>query len=396
ILLKDKLLGIMGEKQISERDKELPTNFMRDKPSAEAGLDPTFAKEYLNKTTHIEYYKKINMGTPESFIATKAKLEKIKPFLKRQLKEVVSIGVGAGEELQAAASVFNRATISGIDLVDGALRLTKENMDKYGLKAELIRASGTQLPFAKESVDVVVESATLHEIYSYMPNGKLAWKRAIQEVANCLAEDGVFLLRDFSAPSSEIIVTLTIKPDSQMAEFETKFYDYFRQYYRVFESWTENGANKIEDRRAPSDPDYPEIDSKTRKIKLTFDRAAEFLLHYRNFYEDHRNELVEFRDPKWKEINETYLPPNPDKKGFMSMPKEEYIGMILEVANLSLAASPYKIVCVKDEASSREETTKFLMDGFSLTVTDDDTKTETELFNQITEKMELIFKKVRR
>lgn len=386
----------MGEKQISEKDKANPTTFMRDKPSAEAGLDPTFAKEYLNKTTHIEYYKKINMGTPESFITTKTKLEKIKPFFKNPPKKVVSIGVGAGEELQAAASVFNRASISGIDLVDGALKLARENLDKYGLKAALIQASGTKLPFAKESVDVVIESATLHEIYSYMPNGKFAWKRAIQEVANCLAEDGVFLLRDFSAPSSEIIVTLSIRQDSQMAEFETKFYNYFRQYYRVFESWNEDGANKIEEKRTSSEPDYPELDSGTWKVKLTFDRAAEFLLHYRNFYEDHRNELVEFRDAKWKEINETYLPPNPDKKGFTSMPKEEYIGTVLEVANTSLAASPYKIVCVKDDASSREETAKFLMDGFSLTVTDDDTKTEEQLFYQITEKMELIFKKVRR
>ncbi len=129
---------------------------------------------------------------------------------------------------------------------------------------------------------------------------------------------------------------------------------------------------------------------------MSFDKAAEFLLHYRNFDRDYKIDAATFRDPNWKEINETYLPPNPNKFGIVSMPREEYISTILGVSNETLAETPYKLICVKDEIIPREDTMNFLLDGFSISVENDGTKSQEELFLQITEKMELIFKKVRR
>jgi len=104
-------------------------------------------------------------------------------------------------------------------------------------------------------------------------------------------------------------------------------------------------------------------------------------MHFRNFKTDYNKGLVSFDDPMWKEINEIYLPPDPDKIGFIAMSRIDYANKILQVANASLTDSMYKLECVANDVSPRPLTANALNEDFNL---------------QITGKMELVFKKVRK
>ena len=258
------------------------------------------------------------------------------------------------------------------------------------MHASLILGSGIIMPFADNSVDVLIQSSVIHEIYSYVANGREAWKNAISEAGRVLSENGVLLLRDFSAVSSDTIVDIELK-----SSISQRFYDYFRSHYRTFSGWEETEVRDIADKRNPNDRDYPQRDPKTNRISLAFSNAAELILHFRNFKDDYNGGLTDFDDPRWKEINETYLPPNPDKANIVTMPINDYVNEVMEVANITLTNTLYTFVCVQNKVSERPETVAALKDDFDLSLKDSG-KTTGELLSGITEKMELIFKKVRK
>src|SRR5436853_7823190 len=101
----------------------------------------------------------------------------------------------------------------------------------------------------------------------------------------------------------------------------------------------------------PNDPDFPAVDEQSRTVRLPYARAAEVLLHFRNFYNDYSRGLTTFGDRHWKEINESYLPPSPHANPSEAMPKHEYIGAVLAEADTALAGTPYKFLCFQDAIS---------------------------------------------
>lgn len=233
-----------------------------------------------------------------------------------------------------------------------------------------------------------MESSLLHEIYSYVSNGRMAWKKAITEVAEKLSENGIFLLRDFSTPQ-ETYVKLTFKTD-----FARNFYTYFSKYYRTFEGWDSTDLDKIEDKRKSNTSDYPSLDS-TSSTLISLPIAAEFMLHFRYFYENYMNGTTNFNDTKWKEINETYLIPHPNSTKTVPMSREEYVQTVLNVANTAIKDTNYRLICIQNAVSQRLETTEFFGEHFSLRAGGDQNNSE-ELLLQVTEKMELVFRKVRK
>ncbi len=130
---------------------------------------------------------------------TRAKLKQLAQFLPNP-GVVVSVGIGSGEKAQAAAELFKGAQIHGLDISRQAILSAQEKLTLSGMKDNWIEGSATKMPFRENSIDGFIMSAILHEIYSYIPDGKQAWSQAIKEVATKLAENGAFLLRDFAAP----------------------------------------------------------------------------------------------------------------------------------------------------------------------------------------------------
>ncbi len=353
-------------------------------------FDESFAKSYLERTASTAYYKSLDQGRPEDQVQTKIKLSKLLEYVKNP-RNFVSIGADGGEEIHAAVSLFGvkGTDVYGIDLDSKTLRLARERLDKYGLSANLIIGSAVNLPLASNSVDILLASSIMHEVYSYMPDGREAWRKSFVEAARTLSEGGVLLVRDFSATPSDINVDVEIK-----SGLSQRFYDYFRSGYRVFHGWGDKAAS-ISDRRTGMEEDYPKLDSKTNKVNLTFSRASELIMHFRNFKADYNKGLVSFDDPMWKEINEIYLPPDPDRVDFMAMSRVDYANRILHVANASLTNTLYKLECVANDISPRPLTAEALNEDFKLQIVENDKASE-ELLLEVTNKMELVFKKVRK
>ncbi len=352
------------------------------------GIEVIFTREYLDKTSGSGCYEETNLGSPEQLAFAKRKLKSVLDFHKNP-KSVLSVGVGSGAELLALNELFGArdVTIIGLDLSSMVIEKAKAKLERYGISPEFIVGSAIDLPFENCSIDIVIESAILHEIYSYVPEGKRAWKKAIADVAICLSENGIFLLRDFSSPMEKEI-ELEFK-----SSFARKVYEYFVKYYRVFDNW-DGGSVKILDKRTKFSKDYPEIGGKGT-ICLGMTKTAEFLLHFRNFLEDYSHNITGFARSDWKEINETYLVPHPDKAGVIPMPKDEYVNEVIITANNALKDSGYELVCLQDTLSKRPDTAKMLKEHFN--ILDVETGEEVDkVFIQITEKMELVFKKIRK
>ena len=332
----------------------------------------------------------MDQGRPEDQVVAKEKLSKLTSLIKNP-KNLLSVGVDGGEEIRAAISLFgiNGTDVYGLDLDPKTLQLAKERLNRYGLNANLVLGSAIKLPFTNNSVDVILASAVMHEVYSYASNGKEAWKRAFVEASRVLSEGGLLLVRDFSATPSDKNVELRFK-----SGFSKRFYEYFRSNYRQFKGWEIQTVDML-DKRSYGETDYPNVDQKTDSIKLAVSKISELVMHFRNFKADYNKGMIKLDDPMWKEINEVYLPPNPNKLGIVTMPKDEYAYEVLHIANASLSNSMYKIECVANYLLPRPITTKALEEDFELYVTDSK-KTSEELLSEVTNKMELIFKKVRK
>ena len=99
-------------------------------------------------------------------------------------KNVLEIGVGLGADHQSWAEAG--AVMSGIDLTDRAIELTRHRFDLFGLKSSLKIADAENLPFDDESFDVVYSWGVL----LYCPDlGK-----ALEEIHRVLRPGGEVII----------------------------------------------------------------------------------------------------------------------------------------------------------------------------------------------------------
>ena len=381
------MMAEIPNRELENSDIEQSALPVLEPEAPDIGLNVDFAKGYLETKAGGGCY----LDTSESFDLAEAKIAPLKKFLPHP-KDVVSVGVGTGEELHAIAKIYKDelAVIHGLDLSSKSLLIAKERLLKYGLNPDMIEGSAINLPFANHNVDGIIESSILHEIYSYVPDGKSAWKKAISEVALKLSEGGIYLLRDFSGPANKGDVQLSLTSD-----IAKNFYKYFKKYFRNFTLCDPEYVKNIIDKRAQNNSDLPEYDPQSHVVTLPFGMAAEVVLHFRNFYDNYTKGITNLNDADWKEINESYLPPNPSLSGTHTMTKDEYMETVLVEANNALENTGYKIVCVQNESSVRPEMVKFLADHFVLNIQDSG-ESSRDLLSEVTQKMELVFKKEKR
>ncbi len=352
---------------------------------ASPNLETGFAHDYLERTGP-EYLEAINPDTPESIQEYKDKLEALTRHLDCP-QAILSVGVGAGEETLAVAELFKPmgATVYGLDISSTAVQKARARMAKYDLPAVIVEGSATDLPFEEESIDGFIFSAILHEIYSYLPDGKAAWRKAIEEVALKSTVGGKLLLRDFAAPSQQGVVTLTF-----LTERAADFYAYFAAYFRTFS--TDGEDLKIKDRRQGGDGDFPLLRPSAGSVQLNYDRAAEVLLHFKNYCRDGDRGLNWLGDPNWKELNEVYLPPYPYLSETTTMSQDEYVRAVIKTANHVLRPRGYQYVCVENKTSTRPRVNQFLSRHFRLELAHS-RMSSYKLIAGCTNKMELVFSK---
>ena len=97
-------------------------------------------------------------------------------------KKVLEIGCGGGTDILQFAK--NGAIVTGIDLTETAIKITKRRFDIYNLKGTFIQAYAENLPFEDNTFDFVYSLGVLHhtpdtekairEAYRVLrPNGKI-------------------------------------------------------------------------------------------------------------------------------------------------------------------------------------------------------------------------------
>lgn len=333
------------------------------------------------------YLNGINGTTLESLLR---RTEEMGP-LKRQLpdpKVIASVGVGQGEELHAIHMLYGGRIekIIGVDISPLALDAAQNRVNSNNLPVELMLGSATDLPLESQSVDGIVLSSLLHEVYSYSPNGKGAWNRAIRESVRVISEDGCIFIRDSAAPDLREDVLVQVKTN-----FARQFYPYFTEGYRTFNAW-----DNLRGRFNSNLPDFPVLGN-SDSVVLSVGQAAELLFHFVNFEMGYPHEKGFIEDPEWKELNETYYIPK-DPGSPEPMRTDEYVEEIITQGNSILADTEFELVCAEVGHSIRprmyipiSEHFALGLPGFKISSDKGD-----ELIRKFINKMELVFKKIRR
>lgn len=110
-------------------------------------------------------------------------LKEFAKFSESEGKRVLEIGVGAGSDFHNWVS--NGARVSGVDLTEKAIELTKEHLAVSGLQDreyDLQNADAENLPFPDGEFDIVYSYGVLH----HTPNTEAAFR----EVLRVLRPDG--------------------------------------------------------------------------------------------------------------------------------------------------------------------------------------------------------------
>ena len=102
----------------------------------------------------------------------------------RPEQRVLEIGCGTGNLLLAAKQAQPAATVVGVDPDLTALGRAQRKARRRGLAVQLDRGYADELPYADESVDVVLSSFMLH----HLPEDQR--ERALREVRRVLRPDG--------------------------------------------------------------------------------------------------------------------------------------------------------------------------------------------------------------
>jgi len=109
-------------------------------------------------------------------------------------ERLLDFGCGTGSLLRSLSRQYHRNPLFGIDPDAAALRRARAKLAQRRVPITLYEASGTKLPFADASLDVVVSTLVFHHL-------ETAEKRlALREIQRVLRPDGRFLLVDFGPP----------------------------------------------------------------------------------------------------------------------------------------------------------------------------------------------------
>jgi SAM-dependent methyltransferase len=106
-------------------------------------------------------------GSPEFFRQIERSRDELEPFIARYARfeetvnqRVLEIGTGLGTDLAKFARAGARVT--GVDLTEKAISLTRARLDLEGLEGDLYVADAERLPFGEGTFDVVYSWGVLH------------------------------------------------------------------------------------------------------------------------------------------------------------------------------------------------------------------------------------------
>ncbi|MBI2020685.1 class I SAM-dependent methyltransferase [Candidatus Daviesbacteria bacterium] len=348
----------------------------------------TFDLQRYIETPGMGYLNGINGTSLESLVRKTEEIARLKDHLSFP-RVIVSVGVGQGEELHAIHMLYGGLIekIIGVDFSQLALNATRQRALTNNLPVELKFGEATKLPLPNESVDGILLSSLLHEVYSYSPNGKRAWNEAIQESTRVVREGGYILIRDSAAPNLWGNIRVHLRTD-----LARQFYSYFGEEYRVFSGW-----GNLKGRFSSNLPPFPLLEG-SDTVTLSIGQAAELLFHFVNFEMGYPNDQEFIGNQRWKELNEIYYIPQ-DLTSPEPMRINEYVAEVIKQANLTHSNTEFELVCAEMGYSVRPRMFRPLSEHFFLALLDSEeisTEKSEELLRHFIDKMELVFKKIRK
>lgn len=123
-------------------------------------------------------------------------------------KRVLDIGCGYGNTLVEIAK--ENAIVTGVDVSDLAVEMSKKNLEFRNLNAEIVREDGENLKYKDNSFDFIFAISTV----SYTPNPQ----RMIQEIHRMLKEGSVAYLTVYNRNSWLNILFQTLNKKSPREE----------------------------------------------------------------------------------------------------------------------------------------------------------------------------------
>ena len=155
-------------------------------------------REYWNKNPFEYKLSKSPPGTIDYFLEVESYYSKKYGYLKKYInysslggKRGLDIGCGVGNDLVKITKAG--AIVTGVDISDFAVEMSRKNLEIHNLQAEVFRDNGEFLNFDDNSFDCIVAFATL----SYTPNPE----RMVQEIHRVLKKRGEAYLTVYNVNS---------------------------------------------------------------------------------------------------------------------------------------------------------------------------------------------------
>ncbi len=142
-------------------------------------------REYWNKNPYEYQLSRSPLGTIDYFLDVEAYYSKKYGYLKKYIdysalcgKKGLDIGCGFGNDLVILTQAG--ALVTGVDISDIAVEMSKKNLEIRNLNAEVVRDDGENLKYKDNSFDFIFAMSTI----SYTPNPQ----RMTQEIHRILKE----------------------------------------------------------------------------------------------------------------------------------------------------------------------------------------------------------------
>lgn len=322
----------------------------------------------------------------DDIIASKFNDFNLRNYAEPGFTKVLNIGIGNGLELITLQKIYSEDHIKiiGIDISPTSIDLTKNLLIKHGIdphQVELVNCNATKLPFPNQYVDIIFMNSLLHEVASYSKNWGKAWESAIHEAYRVLTSGGLLYIEDFTATNISCYIKITFK-----SELAKNFYTYFRNEYRSFKSWGEEGAKSFKKDRELVTKNLPLLKKSEDSILLGSALALELLTHFKIFNNDFKSGLVALGDKEWIEINERYYLSSDGIQNLTST--EQYAKKILNIVNRG-NLSKGQLKCLKSDEIDRNNFLEDIQINFSA-----NTENGEDFIKLSSKKMKLLFKKV--
>ncbi|MCX6709534.1 MAG: methyltransferase domain-containing protein [Candidatus Woesearchaeota archaeon] len=127
--------------------------------------------------------------------------EKLMPYVKGE--RVLEIGCGSGAVLELLSRNFPKSAIIGIDNSEQMLSVAK-GREYSTSNVTILYGDALNKRFEDESIDTIILSSVLHEVYSYNNYHMEALEKAVSNACEMLVPGGRIIIRDGVMPTPQV------------------------------------------------------------------------------------------------------------------------------------------------------------------------------------------------